>query len=88
VVNDFYDSGQILAHLDLIITIDSALAHFAGAFGKKTFLLLSQNSEWRWLKQRSDTPWYPSIQIFRQKKLGIWGDVIEEVKRELENNQV
>ena len=88
VVNDFYDSGQILAHLDLIITIDSALAHFAGAFGKKTFLLLSQNSEWRWLKQRSDTPWYPSIKIFRQKKLGIWGDVIEEVKRELEKNQV
>jgi tetratricopeptide (TPR) repeat protein len=88
VVKDFYDSGQILSHLDLIITIDSALAHFAGAFGKRTLLLLSQNSEWRWLKQRIDTPWYPSIKIFRQKKLGIWGDVIEEVKRELENNQV
>ena len=88
VVNDFYDSGQILSHLDLIITIDSALVHFAGAFGKKTFLLLSQNSEWRWLESRNDTPWYPSVKLFRQKELGIWGDVIEEVKRELEKNQV
>ncbi len=48
-INDFHDSGEVLEHLDLVITIDSALAHFSGAMGKKTFLLLSQNSEWRWL---------------------------------------
>lgn len=79
VVNDFYDTAEILAHLDLIISIDSALVHFSGAFGKKSFLLLSQNSEWRWLENRDDSPWYPSIKIFRQKKLGFWGDLIDEV---------
>ncbi len=85
VINDFYDSGQILNALDLVITIDSALAHFGGAFRKKTFLLLPCNSEWRWLEKRTDTPWYPSVKIFRQKKLGIWSDVIAEVANELQN---
>ncbi len=79
IVKDFHDTGEILSALDLIITIDSALAHFSGAFGKKTYLLLSQNSEWRWLENRDDTPWYPSIKIFRQKQLGIWSDLIDEV---------
>lgn len=83
VVKDFYDSGQILTHLDLVITIDSALAHFAGAFGKKTYLLLSQNSEWRWLENKEDSPWYPSVKIFRQKELGMWSEVIEKVRDEL-----
>jgi len=79
VVNDFYDSGQILKKLDLIITIDSALGHFSGAMGKKTFLLLPQNSEWRWLEKANNSPWYPTIRLFRQKELGMWGDVVDEV---------
>ncbi|MDD2697334.1 MAG: tetratricopeptide repeat protein [Arcobacteraceae bacterium] len=86
IVSDFHDSGQILSHLDFIITIDSALAHFSGALGKITYLLLSQNSEWRWLESRVDSPWYPSVTIFRQKELGMWGEVIDEVQKKLENN--
>lgn len=79
VVGDFYDSGQIISKLDLIITIDSALGHFSGAMGKKTFLLLPKNSEWRWLEKIDYSPWYPTMRLFRQKELGIWGDVIDEV---------
>ena len=79
VVVDFYVSVQIIQKLDLVITIDSALGHFSGAMGKKTFLLLPKNSEWRWLEKIDYSPWYPTMRLFRQKELGIWGDVVDEV---------
>lgn len=85
IIGDFYDTAQIISKLDLVITIDSALAHFSGTMGVKTFLLLPQNGEWRWLTNRDDSPWYPSIKIFRQEKLGFWRETLSEVKMELKS---
>jgi tetratricopeptide (TPR) repeat protein len=83
-IQDFYDSALIINKLDVIISIDSALAHFCGAYNKKTFLLLPTNAEWRWFNTISYSPWYPSLKLFRQKELGLWIEVISKVKEELE----
>jgi Tfp pilus assembly protein PilF len=77
-IDDFYDSANILNHLDYIVTIDSALAHLVGAYNKPTLLLLPKNAEWRWFDDMDTSPWYPSIKILRQKNLGIWREVIDE----------
>jgi ADP-heptose:LPS heptosyltransferase len=82
-IDDFYDSAIIINKLDIIISIDSALAHFAGALNKKTFLLLPQNVEWRWFEDINYSPWYPSMKLFRQKILGLWIDEIKNIKEEL-----
>jgi tetratricopeptide (TPR) repeat protein len=82
-IEDFYDSAVIIDKLDIIISIDSALAHFAGALGKKVFILLPKNVEWRWFENIDYSPWYPTAKLFRQKTLGLWGDVLEEVKANL-----
>jgi tetratricopeptide (TPR) repeat protein len=84
-INDFYDTANILNHLDVVISIDSALAHFAGAYNKKTFLLLPKNAEWRWFEDLDTSPWYPSMKLFRQNVLGSWGDVLIECAQELDS---
>jgi tetratricopeptide (TPR) repeat protein len=63
---DFSDSAAMLEQLDLVITIDTAIAHLAGALGKPVWLLLPPNADWRWLLDRSDSPWYPSARLFRR----------------------
>lgn len=65
-INDFYDTAVALNDMDLVISIDTATAHLAGALGKPTWLLLPKNAEWRWLATGDDTPWYPSMRLFRQ----------------------
>jgi hypothetical protein len=82
---DFSDTAAAIANLDLVISIDTAVAHLAGALGKPTWLLLPQAADWRWLQERSDTPWYPSMRIFRQQNLGVWGSVFKQVKQSLLN---
>ena len=82
-INNFLDTAAIVENMDLIISIDTSLIHLAGALGKKSFLLLSWASEWRWLIDRSDSPWYKSIKIFRQKFIDDWDSVIHEVQFEL-----
>lgn len=82
-ITDFYDSAIVVNKLDIIISIDSALSHFAGALGKRTFILLPKNVEWRWFEDIDYSPWYPTAKLFRQQNLGIWGDLIEDVKKEL-----
>jgi len=77
--DDFYDTAAFIMNLDLIITVDTAIAHLAGALGKKTILLLSYQSDWRWLLDRADSPWYSSITIIRQKNIDDWSSVIEQV---------
>jgi tetratricopeptide (TPR) repeat protein/ADP-heptose:LPS heptosyltransferase len=78
-IADFTDTAAILANVDLLITIDSAVAHLAGAIGMKTWLLLPENADYRWMRECVDTPWYPSVTLWRQKVLGDWQSVVDEV---------
>jgi ADP-heptose:LPS heptosyltransferase len=79
----FVDTAAILQHLDLVITSDTALAHLAGALGRPVWMLVSTDSAWRWLEKRSDSPWYPTMRIFRQRSLGDWPGVFQEVTEAL-----
>jgi tetratricopeptide (TPR) repeat protein len=72
-----------IAALDLVVTIDNSTAHLAGALGVPVWLLLPYSPDWRWLRDRPDSPWYPSIRIFRQPRLGDWSPVIREVEAAL-----
>jgi tetratricopeptide (TPR) repeat protein len=83
-LNDFADTAAALANLDLLITVDTAVAHLAGALGKPVWILLTRNPDWRWLLDREDSPWYPTAQLFRQSTAGDWSPVIERVHRELQ----
>jgi ADP-heptose:LPS heptosyltransferase len=82
-LNNFSDTAALIDPLDLIITIDSAVAHLAGAMGKPTWVLLPFVPDWRWLLDRLDSPWYPTMRLFRQTQPGEWGGVISEVSRAL-----
>jgi tetratricopeptide (TPR) repeat protein len=78
-LGDFADTAAALGQLDLLITVDTAAAHLAGALGRPTWMMVPANSDWRWLSGRTDTPWYPSLYLFRQKELGDWAPVIASV---------
>ncbi len=78
-VKDFCDSASLVASLDLVITIDSAVAHLAGSLGKPLWLMLPWNPDWRWGHVRSDSAWYPTARIFRQCEPGQWSEVIDRV---------
>lgn len=82
-VNDFADTAGLMTQLDLIITVDSAVAHLAGAMGKMTWLLLPFAPDWRWQLEREDSPWYPTMRLFRQRKAGDWLEVLARVKQAL-----
>lgn len=82
---NFSDTAAIVENMDLIISIDTSLIHLAGAIGKKSFLLLPWVSEWRWLIDRDDSPWYESIKIIRQKSMGDWSYVINKMEDEINN---
>ncbi len=80
-----YEAARTIAGLDLMITIDSMPAHLAGAMGVPTWTLLHSDCDWRWMRQRNDSPWYPSMRLFRQNAPGDWQPVIARVKQELEH---
>jgi tetratricopeptide (TPR) repeat protein len=80
---DFADAAALLSELDLLITVDTALAHLAGALGKPVWILLPYVADWRWLQAREDSPWYPTARLFRQPAAGDWASVIERVTAEL-----
>jgi tetratricopeptide (TPR) repeat protein len=80
-LGDFADTAALLANLDLVITVDTAVAHLAGALGKPVWLMNRYASCWRWLLKRTDSPWYPSMRLFRQPALGNWAGVVQEVLR-------
>ena len=83
-MSNFTATALLLRQLDLVITIDTAVAHLAGALGKPVWLLLPFAGEWRWLENRTDSPWYPTMRIFRQSEPGDWAGVIDEVTAALE----
>jgi ADP-heptose:LPS heptosyltransferase len=69
--------------LDLIIAVDTSVAHLAGAMGKVVALLVPFSPDWRWLLDRTDSPWYPSMRLFRQNAVGDWSSPVERLRKEL-----
>jgi tetratricopeptide (TPR) repeat protein len=82
-IRDFSDTAAFIENLDLVISVDTAIAHLAGALGKPVWTLLPFSPEWRWLLDREDSPWYPTMRLFRQTSFGDWRSVIERAAAEL-----
>ena len=83
-LDDFYETAKIVKQLDVVITIDSAVAHLSGAIGIKTWILLPKIPDWRWMLKTNKSPWYPTVKLFRQKKEKGWKGVFKKIKSELE----
>jgi tetratricopeptide (TPR) repeat protein len=82
-IQDMADTAAMIAQLDLVITVDTSVAHLAGSLAKPTWVLLPYAPDWRWLMDRQDSPWYPTVRLFRQPKFGDWQSVMERVGSEL-----
>ena len=83
-LKDFADTAALVATLDLVIAVDTSVAHLAGALGKPVWVLLPFSADWRWLFDRSDSPWYPTMRLFRQRRAGEWDPVVAEVREQLQ----
>ena len=83
-LTDFAETAAAISVLDLVITVDTAVAHLAGSLGKPVWLLLCHACDWRWLMGREDSPWYPTMRLFRQKRPGDWEDAIDGVANRLD----
>jgi ADP-heptose:LPS heptosyltransferase len=81
--DNLVELARVMRSLDLVITIDSMPAHLAGALGTLVWTLLARDSDWRWMEEREDSPWYPTMRLFRQSRPGEWGPVIERVRTAL-----
>jgi hypothetical protein len=82
-LNDFADTAALIHHLDLVITVDTSVAHLAGALAKPTWVLLPTPADFRWMLERSDSPWYPTMRLFRQPRPRDWETPIQKVAAEL-----
>ena len=78
-LSDFSDTAALISNLDLVITVDTSVAHLAGALAKPVWVLLSFLGDWRWLHDREDSPWYPTARLFRQDSTLAWDNVIARV---------
>lgn len=83
-LTDFSETAALISCLDLVISVDTSVAHLAGALGAPVWTLVPFNPDWRWLLSRSDSPWYQSMRLFRQTKRGDWASVVDDVRVELE----
>jgi ADP-heptose:LPS heptosyltransferase len=81
---DFSETAAVIANLDLVITVDTSVAHLAGALGKPVWIMLPFSPDFRWLLERTDSPWYPTARLFRQPEIGDWDSVAKDVKRALD----
>jgi len=82
-IKDYADTAAIIEMMDIIISVDTSLIHLAGTLGKRSYLMLPYSSEWRWLQERQDSPWYPSIKIFRQESPGDWKSVLLKLRNQI-----
>ena len=87
-LTDFADTAALVSLMDVVITVDTSVAHLAGALGKKVWILLPYVPDWRWLLDRSDSPWYDSATLFRQPKIGDWASVIDTVRQRLQDRAI
>jgi len=78
-VQDYDDTMALLDSLDLVVTVDTSVGHLAAAMGRPAWILLATAPDWRWLLERSDSPWYPTVRLFRQTVARQWRDVMERV---------
>jgi ADP-heptose:LPS heptosyltransferase len=83
-LNDFSDTAALIANLDQVISIDTAVAHLAAAMGKPVSILLPRFPTWRWLLDRDDSPWYPTVRLFRQEKSGDWTSPVARVAQAIQ----
>jgi ADP-heptose:LPS heptosyltransferase len=81
--SSFADAAALIETLDLVVSVDTSIAHLSGAMGKKTWILLPFLPDWRWLVDRMDSPWYPTATLYRQPIAGDWDSVLAEVKNDL-----
>ena len=82
-LRDFSETAAILQELDLMITVDTSVAHLSGALGRPTWVLLHHEPDWRWMMDRKDSPWYPSVRLFRQPSRGRWDIVVDRLREAL-----
>ena len=82
-LENFADTAALMMNLDLIISMDTSVVHCAGALGRPVWVVLSSTPEWRWLLEREDSPWYPTMRLFRQKRAGDWEEVFERIASEM-----
>ena len=80
---DFSDTAAVIDNLDLVVSVDTAVAHLAGAMAKPVWVLLRAGADWRYMLNRQDSPWYPTMRLFRQKTQGDWGPVLRTVAEQL-----
>jgi len=79
-IRNFTDTAALIENLDLVVTVDTAVAHLAGAIGKPVWVLLNFDPDWRWLLKGQTTAWYPTMRLFRQPRPGDWRAVMDEVR--------
>ena len=84
-LQDFADTAALVSALDLVISVDTSVCHLAGAIGKPCWVVIPYTPDWRWLMQREDSPWYPSLRLFRQERFGDWPGVFECLSQALED---
>jgi hypothetical protein len=80
---DFSTTAALCECMDVVISVDTSVAHVSGALGQRTWVLLAFTPDWRWLRDRDDTPWYPSVKLYRQKAVGDWNEVLARVAADL-----
>ncbi len=82
-LGDYADTAAALAQLDLLIAVDTSVVHLAGALGRPAWAMISARNDWRWMLDREQSPWYPSVRLFRQSRLDDWSELFTRAAEEL-----